>query len=43
MTQHVMMQDTQEDIRTMKNLRNFIGLFVVLSGLLALGVTVFAP
>ena len=43
MTQHALMQDTQEDIRTMKNLRNFIGLFVAFAVLMAVGVAVFAP
>ena len=43
MTQHFMTQDTQEDIRTMKNLRNFVGLFMAFSVLLAVGVTLFAP
>ena len=43
MTQHLMMQDTQEDIDTMKNLRNFIGLFVAFVIVMAVGVALFAP
>jgi hypothetical protein len=43
MTQHAMLQDSQEDIRTMKSLRNFIGLFVAFAVALALGVAIFAP
>ena len=43
MTQHAVMQDTQADIQTMKNLRNFIGLFVAFAVVLAVGVAIFAP
>ena len=43
MTQHAVMQDTQADIEAMKNLRNFVGLFVVFAALLAVGVAIFAP
>lgn len=43
MTQHLTVEDTQEDIRAMKNLRNFVGLFAVFAFLLAVGVTIFAP
>jgi hypothetical protein len=43
MTQHIMAEDTEQDIRTMKNLRNFILGFVGVAILLAVGVGVFAP
>jgi len=43
MTQHAMVEDTQEDIDTMRNLRNFVGLFIAFSALMALGVAFFAP
>ena len=43
MTQHILAEDTLEDIRTMKNLRNFVLCFVGFATLLALGVAVFAP
>ena len=43
MTQHILAQDTQEDITTMKNLRNFVSAFVVFAVVLAIGVTIFAP
>ena len=43
MTQHVLMEDTEADIRAMKNLRNFVGVFMVFAVVLALGVTFFAP
>ncbi|MEP5764668.1 MAG: hypothetical protein ABJ308_08735 [Halieaceae bacterium] len=43
MTEHALMQDTQEDIDTMRNLRNFVGLFIGFSVFMALGVAFFAP
>lgn len=43
MTQHALMEDTQADIQTMKNLRNFVVGFMVFTALIALGVTLFAP
>jgi hypothetical protein len=43
MTQHIAVHDTEEDLRIMKNLRNFIGFFAVFAALLALAVTLFAP
>ena len=43
MTHHMTAEDTDADIRTLKNLRNFVGMFAVFSLLLALGVTIFAP
>ena len=43
MTQHATLHDAQEDIRAMKNLRNFVGMFVVFAIVLAVGVAVFAP
>jgi hypothetical protein len=38
-----MAEDTEQDIQTMKSLRNFILGFVGLAVLLAVGVAVFAP
>jgi hypothetical protein len=38
-----MLRDTEEDIRTLKNLRNFILLFAGFSLCLALGVAFFTP
>ena len=38
-----MLQDTEEDIRTLRNLRNFVLLFAGFSLCLALGVALFAP
>ncbi len=43
MTQHILQQDEQADIKALKNLAIFIGGFAVASLLLALGVTIFAP
>ena len=43
MTQHLRMEDTQEDIRTFKHLGLFVGLFAAFAVMLALGVTIFAP
>ena len=43
MTQHMSMQDSEDDVQALKNLRNFVGLFVVFAGVLALGVAIFAP
>ena len=43
MTQHILSEDTQEDVNTMRNLRRFIGVFVVFSVLMAVGVAIFAP
>lgn len=43
MTQHFAPRDTEEDIRTFRNLRNFIGLFAAFALCLAIGVTIFAP
>ncbi len=43
MTQHILMEDTQEDARTLKSLGIFIGIFAGFSLCLALGVTLFAP
>ena len=39
MTQHVMTEHTEEDIRTMKSLGKFVGLFAAFALCLALGVT----
>jgi hypothetical protein len=38
-----MAEDTREDEQTMRNLRRFVGMFVVFSIAMALGVTIFAP
>lgn len=43
MTHHLRAADTEEDIRALKNLRNFVAIFAAFSLLLALGVTIFAP
>lgn len=43
MTQHLRMEDTQEDVRTFKHLGMFIGLFAGFAVLLAVGVMIFAP
>jgi hypothetical protein len=43
MTDHVFQQDAEEDIRTLKNLRNFVAAFAAFSLILALGVAIFAP
>lgn len=43
MTQHLLAEQTDEDVRTMRNLRIFIGGFVVVTVFLALGVSIFAP
>ena len=40
---HLAAEDTEADIRALKNLRNFVGMFAVFSLILALGVTIFAP
>jgi len=42
-TQHVLAEQTEEDIHTLKNLRNFIGGFIIVTICLALGVSIFAP
>ncbi|MDJ0879151.1 MAG: hypothetical protein QNI86_11100 [Halieaceae bacterium] len=43
MTQHLLMEDTQEDTRTLKSLGIFVAGFALFSLCLALGVTFFAP
>ena len=43
MTQHVLVEDTEDDIRTMRRLRNLILLFAASAVALAIGVTVLAP
>ncbi len=43
MTQHLMAEDTQEDLRTLKQLGVFVAMFAGFSLCLALGVAVFAP
>ena len=43
MTQHILETDTQQDIETMKNLRNFVLGFIALAVVLAVGVATFAP
>ena len=43
MTQHILAEDTEQDIRTMKNLRNFVLGFLGFAILLALGVAFLAP
>ena len=43
MTQHVLAEDTEKDIQTMKNLRNFVLGFAAFAALLAVGVAYFAP
>lgn len=43
MTQHILEQDEQADIKALKNLAGFIGIFAVFAAVLALGVTLFAP
>jgi hypothetical protein len=42
-TQHYLAEDTEQDIHTMKSLRNFILGFAGFALLLALGVGFFAP
>ena len=43
MTQHYLAEDTEQDIQTMKSLRNFVLGFAGLAVLLALGVAFFTP
>jgi hypothetical protein len=43
MTQHYLAADTEEDIQTMKSLRNFVLCFMGFAVVLALGVAFFAP
>ncbi|WP_279246706.1 hypothetical protein [Candidatus Litorirhabdus singularis] len=43
MTQHILEADTQHDIETMKNLRNFVLCFVGFAVVLAVGVAALAP
>lgn len=43
MTQHVLAEHTEEDTQTMRSLRRFVGMFVVFSLLLGMGVAIFAP
>jgi hypothetical protein len=42
-TQHILAEDTEQDIQTMKSLRNFVLAFVGFAIVLALGVAFFAP
>ena len=43
MTQHVLAEHMEEDVTTMKNLRNFVSAFVAFAVVLAVGVAIFAP
>ncbi len=43
MTQHILAEDTEKDIQTMKNLRNFVLGFAGFAVLLAVGVAYLAP
>ena len=43
MTEHILAADTQQDIETMKGLRNFVLCFVGMSIALAVAVAIFAP
>ena len=43
MTRHLLAEDTEQDIRTMKSLRNLVLGFVGFTLVLALGVAFFAP
>ena len=43
MTQHILAEDTEQDIQTMKNLRNFVLCFMGFAVILAVGVAIFAP
>lgn len=43
MTQHIVAEDVQDDIRTFKHLRNFIAFFAAFAVCLAIGVAIFAP
>lgn len=43
MTQHILAEDTEADIETMKSLRKFILVFLGFSVALAIGVAIFAP
>jgi hypothetical protein len=43
MTQHILEADTQQDIETMKSLRNFVLCFAGFAAVLAVGVAIFAP
>ena len=43
MTQHILAEHTEEDARTMRNLRNFVLCFMGFAVVLALGVATFAP
>ena len=43
MTQHILAEDTEADIQTMKSLRNFILGAITFAACLAIGVTIFAP
>jgi hypothetical protein len=42
-TQHILAEHTEEDITTMRNLRNFVGGFMLFSIVMALGVVIFTP
>ncbi len=43
MTQHILAEDTEADIQTMKSLRNFILAFMGFAACMAVGVAFFAP
>ncbi len=43
MTEHLLAEHTEEDFHTMRSLRRFVGLFMVFSLLLGVGVAIFAP
>ena len=43
MTHHMLQQDTEADIRALKNLRNFVAAFAAFALVLAVGVAIFAP
>jgi hypothetical protein len=43
MTTHLLVEDTEEDIRTMRRLRNFVAGFMLLAFAMAVAVGVLAP